>query len=303
MAAVCIALLPAAVMSCVIFGINALIILVTCVISCVLFEGLFRVITKKTQTIGDLSAVVTGLILAMNLPSSVPIYIPILGSFFAIVIVKQLFGGIGQNFANPAITARVFLMISFSAQMTKWTIPVTNFTQLDAVTAPTPLAADFLISGTDKVLPFTLKDMLTGFTGGCLGETCAIALLLGGLILIFTKTITPTIPLVYIGTVGIFTLIYTQSLAATLYYLLGGGLLLGAIFMATDYATSPLTEKGKIIFAFGCGALTFLIRHFAGFPEGVSFSILIMNLLTPMIDRFTASRPIGIITEKKEAVK
>jgi electron transport complex protein RnfD len=172
-------------------------------------------------------------------------------------------------------------------------VPVENFTKFDAVTSATPLSADYLVSGTEKILPFTLSDMLLGTTGGCIGETCALALILGALALMFFKVITPTTPLCFIGTVCVLTFLYTKSIDETLYYTLAGGLLIGAFFMATDYTTSPLTERGKIIFGIGCGLITFVIRFFTKMPEGVSFSILLMNLLTPLIDDIAATHPIG----------
>jgi electron transport complex protein RnfD len=178
--------------------------------------------------------------------------------------------------------------------MGNFAVPVKSFTAFDAVTAPTPLSADYLTAGTDKVLPFTLFDMLFGTTGGTIGETCAIALIIGGIILIATKIITPTIPLSFIGTVFLLTLIYTGSIDETIYYVLAGGLMLGAFFMATDYTTSPLTERGKLIFGIGCGLITVVIRFFTKMPEGVSFSILLMNLLTPLIDDIIITHPIGM---------
>ncbi|MGN0552858.1 MAG: RnfABCDGE type electron transport complex subunit D [Oscillospiraceae bacterium] len=284
---VIIALLPAAVMGCVYFGLKAALVLIQCIAYCVAFEALFAVVTKKQQTISDLSAVVTGLLLGMNLPATVPFYVPLIGSFFAIVIVKQLFGGIGQNFANPAIAARIVLMVSFSSQMTNWVLP------FDTATGATPLAAAWLDNGSAMVAPFTFRDMLLGKTGGCIGETCALALIIGGIFLIATKIISPATPIAFIGVFGVLTLIYTGSLTVTVYQLLAGGLMIGAFFMATDYATTPLTTKGKIVFGTGCAIITFVIRQFGSFPEGVSFSILLMNLLTPYIDKLCRTKPLG----------
>ena len=295
MAMVVIALLPAAVMGCIYFGPGAAAVLLVTIASSVVFEALFNIIAKKEQTISDLSAVVTGLLLGMNLPASVPFYIPVIGSFVAIVIVKQLFGGIGQNFANPAITARIVLMVSFS-EMTSWVVPYwykDGTSAADAVTGATPLAAGWLDNGTAMVSPFTLKQMLLGETGGCIGETCALALIIGGLFLIVTKIISPATPIAFIGTFGVLTLIYTGSLTMTVYQLLAGGLMIGAFFMATDYATTPLTTSGKIVFGVGCAVITFVIRQFGNYPEGVSFSILLMNLLTPYIDRICRTHPLG----------
>lgn len=284
---VIIALLPAAIMGCVYFGFKAAFVLIQCIVYCVAFEALFAVVTKKQQTISDLSAVVTGLLLGMNLPATVPFYVPLIGSFFAIVIVKQLFGGIGQNFANPAIAARIVLMVSFSSQMTNWVLP------FDTATGATPLAAAWLDNGSAMVAPFTFQDMLLGKTGGCIGETCALALIIGGIFLIATKIISPATPIAFIGVFGVLTLIYTGSLTVTVYQLLAGGLMIGAFFMATDYATTPLTTKGKIVFGIGCAVITFVIRQFGSFPEGVSFSILLMNLLTPYIDKLCRTKPLG----------
>jgi electron transport complex protein RnfD len=293
MLAVIIALVPAAVAGCVIFGWRAALVLCITMLSAVVFEALFNLVTKRKQTVGDLSALLTGLILGMNLSSTVPLYIPIIGAFAAIVIVKGLFGGLGQNFANPAISARIILSVCFAAQMGSFAEPVGNFLEFDAVTAPTPLTANYLLAGTDKVLPFTFTDMLFGTTGGSIGETCTLALIIGAVGLMAFRIITPTIPLSYIGTVFVLTLIYTGSIDETIYYTLAGGLMLGAFFMATDYTTSPLTERGKLIFGIGCGLITFVIRFFTKMPEGVSFSILLMNLLTPLIDDIVLTHPVG----------
>jgi electron transport complex protein RnfD len=301
MSTVCLALLPSCLVGVYRFGLRAFFIMLISVASCLVFEYLFCVLVKKKNTIGDLSAVVTGLLLAMNLSSEVPYFIPVLGGFIAIVIVKMLFGGLGQNFANPAITARIVLMVSFGSQMTVWANPVNNFFGFDAATGPTPLAAPLLVSGGARVLPFTFSDMLLGNTGGCIGETCALALIIPGLILCFMKVIKPHIPLTFIGTVFILTLVYTKSIEHTIYYTLAGGLMLGAFFMATDYTTSPITNKGKLIFGVGCGLITFVIRFFTNFPEGVSFSILLMNFLCPLIDDLTQTKPAGSLPKVKKA--
>ena len=304
MALVIIALLPAAVMGCIYFGLRAAAVLLVTIVSAVAFEALFNIITKKEQTVSDLSAVVTGLLLGVNLPASVPFYIPVIGSFVAIVIVKQLFGGIGQNFANPAIAARIVLMVSFS-EMTSWVVPY-YWNTPDAQTGATPLAAAWLDNGTSMVAPFTFKQMLLGETGGCIGETCAVALIIGGIFLIVTRIISPATPLAFIGTFGVLTLLYTGSLTMTVYQILAGGLMIGAFFMATDYATTPLTTSGKIVFGVGCALITFVIRQFGNYPEGVSFSILLMNLLTPYIDRICRTHPLGAkkpVKKAKEAVQ
>lgn len=299
---VIISLVPAAVAGCVFFGARAAMVLAMCIACCIIFEALCRIVMKREQTVGDLSAVVTGLLLGMNLPATVPLYIPVIGSFVAIVVVKQLFGGIGQNFANPAIAARIVLMLSFSGQMTNWVKPYWYTSVVDAETSATPLAAEWLectVNNTAyKVAPFTLGEMLFGETGGCIGETCAAALIIGGLFLVFARIISPATPLAFIGSFAVLTLIYTGSAVETVYGVLAGGLLIGAIFMATDYATTPLTTSGKIIFGIGCGLVTFIIRNFGSYPEGVSFSILLMNLLTPYIDKLTKLMPLGAKTAK-----
>lgn len=285
---VIIALCPALVAGVVIFGWRALLVTAVCVVSCVIFEYLVRLIMKRENTIGDLSAVVTGMLLAFNLPVTIPLWIAVIGAFIAIVVAKQMFGGIGQNFANPAITARIVLLISFASHMTNWVAPQGG---VDAVATATPLA---LMAEPDK-LP-GLLDMFLGLKGGCIGEVSGLALLLGGLYLVIRRVITPTTPLVYVGTVFLFAVIFD---AQPVHQILSGGLLLGAIFMATDYSTAPVTELGKIIFAFGCGLITILIRVFGSYPEGVSFAILFMNLLTPYIDKATATKPLGIRLRKE----
>lgn len=304
---VIIALCPALIASVIIFGLKALLLTVICCTACVLFEFLFNKIAKRDNTISDLSAIVTGMLLAFNLPVDLPIYMAIIGCFIAIVIVKCLFGGIGQNFANPAITARIALMLSFTSAMTKWTVPVTS-DSVDAVVSATPLVNAYQLLSTDAAtvsaaqaeLP-SLLDMFLGNRAGCLGETCILALLIGGIYLMCLGLIRPTTPVCFIGTVALLSLLYSGfDLNFMLYQLMSGGLVLGALFMATDYATTPLTEKGKIIFGIGCGLITFAIRMFASMPEGVSFSILVMNCLTPLIDRFTAPRALGVAKPKKE---
>ena len=294
---VILALLPSAVAGCMFFGPRAAAVLAVCVISSVAFEALSRKIMKREQTISDLSAVVTGLLLGMNLPATTPLYIAVIGSFIAIVIVKQLFGGIGQNFANPAIAARIVLMLSFTDSMTNWVVPYWYTDAVDVTTGATPLTAswfDYTESGVAyKMAPFTLGEMLWGETGGCIGETCAIALIAGGTFLILTRIISAATPVAYIGSFALLTFIYTGSAVETLYGILAGGLIIGAFFMATDYATTPVTTKGKIIFGLGCGLMTFIIRTFGSFPEGVSFAILLMNLLTPYIDKLTLTKPFG----------
>ncbi|MBQ7783876.1 MAG: RnfABCDGE type electron transport complex subunit D [Oscillospiraceae bacterium] len=285
---VIIALLPACVAGVVIFGYMALINLAVCSLSCVIIEFILRKIMKRPQTISDLSALVTGLLLGMNLPPTInPLY-GIIGSFAAIAVAKQLFGGIGQNFANPAIFGRIVLMLSFTAQMSTWCQPFYYKNGVDVVTGATPLVSN----------EFDYMSLLLGTTGGCIGETCALALIFGGLYLISVRIITPHAPIAFIGTVALLTLI---SGGDPVYQILSGGLMLGAFFMATDYSTTPLTGKGKLIFGVGCGVITFAVRRFGNYPEGVSFSILLMNLLVPYIDRLCELRPIGAVKENKEA--
>ena len=292
---VLIALLPACVASVIIFGWRSLLIIGVCVAVCILSEWIFEKICKKENTIFDLSAVVTGVLLAYNLPVSIPLWQAAFGSMFAIVVVKQLFGGIGQNFANPAITARIILLLSFAKKMGDWTAPLSWRT--DAVSTATPLAS--LASGETEGLP-SMLDMFLGVRAGSLGETCALALIVGGIYLVARKVISPAIPLSFIGTVAVIMLIAGKgNLEFVAYQLMGGGLLLGAIFMATDYSTSPISFAGKIVFGIGCGILASLIRLFASMPEGVSFAILIMNLLVPHIEALTKPKPFGTVKEEK----
>ena len=269
---VLIALLPATVAGVVIFGWRALLPIVICVGCCVGFEALFNLIAKKEQTVGDLSAAVTGLLLALNLPANIPLWQCVIGSLFAIVIVKCLFGGIGNNVVNPAITARVFMLVAFESM-------VISAFPADAVAGATPLAAEKMPS---------LLTLFLGNHGGAIGETCAAALLLGGIYLIVRRVISWHVPVVFIGTVFVFSLFVEGfDVVAALSFVLAGGLFIGAIFMATDYVTSPSTAWGKVIFGLGAGLLTCLIRYFSVYPEGVSFAILFMNILTPYIDQWT----------------
>ena len=296
---VIIALLPALVAAVAIFGPRVLAVTATTVISAVLSEFAARKVMKRHNTIGDLSAVVTGLILAFNLPVSIPLWMAAIGSFFAIVVVKQFFGGIGQNFANPAIVARIILLLSFGQAMGNWTAPLSWKT--DAVSTATPLA---IIGGESAEALPSLLDMFLGIRGGCIGETCSLALIVGGIYLIARKVISPKIPLAYIGTVAVIMLIAGKfDLEFLAYQLMGGGLLLGAFFMATDYSTSPIKSNAKIVFGIGCGLLTCVIRLFASLPEGVSFAILIMNLLVPHIETIMAPKPFGTVKEKKSKGK
>ncbi|MEG2054308.1 MAG: RnfABCDGE type electron transport complex subunit D [Oscillospiraceae bacterium] len=290
---VIIALLPTVVASGLIFGARAIALVAITVAACVGFEFLYTMVMKKPSTVGDLSAVVTGILLAFNLPPTLPLYMAIIGAFVAIVIVKMLFGGLGFNFANPAIVARIVLAVSFTSAMTSYIFPANG---IDALAGATPMAAELF--GGNK----TLFVLLLGNHGGVLGETCAITLILGGLYLIFTKTISAVIPVAYIGTVAVLSMIFGQN---ALMQILSGGLLLGAIFMATDYVTSPFTFNGRLIFGIGLGVITCGIRFFATSPEGVSFAILIMNLLVPYINDFTRQKVLGakkrqkVLAEKK----
>ena len=284
---VVIALIPALIASVVIFGIRALILVAVCVVCAVLSEAIFEKAVGREVTIRDYSAVVTGLLLAFNLPVGISPWIAAFGSVVAIVMVKQMFGGIGHNFANPAITARIILMVSFATPMTTWEIPKLVDGGIDLVAGATPLAQ--ISAGNVQELP-SLTQMLLGVRGGCLGETCAIALLIGGAYLLYRRVITLEIPVAFIGTVFVMTLLLGKE---PVYQVLSGGLLLGAFFMATDYSTSPATRNGKIIFGIGCGLITVLIRVFGNYPEGVSFSILLMNILAPHISNLTANQAFG----------
>lgn len=285
---VIIALIPALCIGCYIFGWRVITLTAVCISSCMIFEYLSRRLMKRSNTITDLSAVVTGVLLAMNLPVTLPYWMAVIGCFVAIVIVKQLFGGLGQNFANPAITARIVLMISFPAAMTHWIKPASY--EYDAVSSATPLSI-----GEGENLPSYI-DLLLGNVGGCLGETCALALLAGGLYLAARKIISLAAPTAFIGSLAVLMAIAGED---PLYHILAGGVFLGAFFMATDYATTPITFKGKLVFGLGCGIITFVIRHFGSYPEGVSFSILLMNILTPYIDQLTRTKVFGA----KEAEK
>ncbi len=298
---VIIALMPALIAGVFVFGMRALIVALTCVISSAAAEYIWCRILKKPNSTGDLSAVVTGLILALNVPASLPLWMAVIGSVFAIIIVKQFFGGIGHNFMNPALGARAFLMASWALAMTRWYTPGTHlplFGVPDAVTSATPLAA----SSADK---FSYLTLFLGNHGGCIGETSALAILIGAAYLVIRRVIRLRVPLIFIGTVAVGTWIFGGNgglfTGDPLYQILSGGLMLGACFMATDYTTSPTTPKGQIVFALGCGIITVLIRIWGGYPEGVSYSILLMNVATPLIERLTAPKRYGFIKEKEAA--
>lgn len=289
---VIIALIPAAIISVIYFGLRALLLIALCVGTSVLSEYICRKIMKRRQTIGDYSAVVTGLLLAFSLPPMLnPIY-AVIGSAIAIVVVKQMFGGIGMNFANPAVTARIVLFLSFAADMSAFSRPFfwmnSGIDSIDAVSGATPLA--------ESSMPTSLLELFVGYHAGCLGETCAIALILGGCFLLLRRIITWEIPVCFIGTVFVLSWIFGQD---PLFAILSGGVMLGAIFMATDYTTSPVNKTGKIVFGIGCGLLTVIIRRFTNMPEGVSFAILLMNILVPHIERLTSPKPFG--EERKAA--
>ena len=277
---VIIALLPATVAGVVFFGIPAVTLIIACVASAVLSEAVFYLILKRELPIGDLSAVVTGLLLALNLSANIPVWQAIIGSVFAIIIVKCFFGGIGCNVVNPAITGRVFMLIAFGT-MAKSAFP------LDSVATATPLVE--LGSGN---VP-NLLDLFIGKVGGCIGETSAAALLIGFVYLVVKRVISWHIPVVYIATVFLFTFAVKGDLTVALAYILSGGLFIGAIFMATDYVTSPSTPWGKVVFGLGAGVITVLIRLWGNYPEGVSFAILLMNILNPFIEKWTRRKVFG----------
>lgn len=287
---VIIALLPALAVAGYVFGVWALALVAICIISSVVTEAVIQKLLKKPVTINDWSAVVTGVLLAFNLPVNAPWWLAVIGSVFAIAIVKQCFGGLGQNFINPALAARAFLLASWPLHMTS-----TAFIPADSVTTATPLA--LLKAGEISSMPSTF-DLFTGLNiTGSIGEISALALILGGLYLIFKGIISWRIPTIYILTVGIFALLVGQD---PLLHIFSGGLMLGAFFMATDYPSSPVTVKGQIAYAIGCGLFTMIIRLYGGYPEGVMFAILLMNVATPLIERFTKERIYGVARKKKE---
>ena len=285
---VCIALLPACIFGIVNFGMRALAVLVVSVITCVVSEYLFEYFMHRPITVGDLSAVVTGLLLGMNMPHTIPLWIVMLGSVFAIIVVKQLFGGLGQNFMNPALAARCFLLISFAGRMTSFTY--------DGVTGATPLA---LLKSGESV---NVLSMFLGTTAGVIGETSTVAILVGALYLIIRKVITPLIPMVYLAVFSVFILLFgghgfdMTYLAAEL---CGGGLMLGAFFMATDYVTSPVNTVGRIVYGIILGILTGLFRIFGNSAEGVSYAIIFSNILVPLIEKLTVPCAFGVVREKK----
>ena len=309
---VLIALVPALCAAVFFFGPRALIATAISVAACEIFEFGYRKLLHKTQTNGDLSAAVTGVLLAFVCPVTLPYWMLVIGDFFAIVVVKQLFGGLGTNFLNPALAGRAFLMLCYPVPMTTWVLPgrenwASIISATDAVTGSTPLSADFMKNG---ILPdASLADMFIGNIGGCVGEVSAIALLIGGIYLIARKVIRIRIPLAYILTVAVLTLVFSRAPEGVnvftwmLYELFAGGLFLGAFFMATDYVTSPSTPKGEIIFGIGAGLLVVFIRYFGGYPEGVCYSILIMNICVWLIDKATLPKRFGVTAEMRKAEK
>jgi electron transport complex protein RnfD len=311
--AVVISLLPALGGSVWFFGLKALLLVLLCVASALLFDALGQLAFGRKPTPFDGSAVITGVLLAYNLPPGVPLWLPIVGAAFAMVVVKQFFGGLGHNFINPALAARAFLMVSWPTHMTTmWLKPAGGpLSGLDAVSGATPLAlvrraAELAPAGMDPAelvrqansLPL-LKKLFLGNVGGCLGETSGLLLLLGGLFLIFARVIDWRIPASYIGTVALLALVLPNSHLAPWFHVFSGGIMLGAFFMATDYVTSPVTGRGRIVFGIGCGIITMLIRLYGGYPEGCSYSILLMNVATPFIDRLTRPRLFGYAKKPK----
>ena len=290
MGRVCLALVPTLIASVLIFGAGALIVTAVTVAACVFFEWAYCKLMGREVPISDLSAVVTGMLLAFNMPASLPWWMAIVGAFIAIVVIKQLFGGLGFNFANPAIVGRIALAVGYGGAMSAYPLPET----VDALSSATPLAVSGNLGAGEYVT------LLLGNHGGVLGETCALAILVGGVYLIWTKVISPMIPVTYLATVAVLSLIGGYD---PIVQLLSGGLMLGAFFMATDYVTSPTTDKGKLIAGIFMGVVTCAIRFLGTMSEGVSFAILLMNLVTPYIDALTRQDKLGIAKKKKEAAK
>ena len=301
---VILALLPALAVAVWQFGAYPLVLAVVSMASAVFFEWGYRKLMKKSTSIGDLSAALTGLLLAMVLPPSAPWWLPVIGNFFAIVVVKQLYGGIGKNFLNPALAGRAFLLASYAAIMGKYTVPNALVGAVDGVTMATPLS--YMYGGTAMPEYFSLKSLFIGTIPGCIGELSTVALLIGGVYLLATKVISWRIPGAYIGTVALLCLIFGHegygNVDWMLYNVLAGGLVMGAIFMATDYATSPVTKKGQLIYGIGCGLFTVFIRYFGSYNEGVCYSIMVMNCCTALIDKYTKPVRFGVVkSDKKEA--
>lgn len=300
---VIIALVPALGVGAYMFGMNVAILLVVNVAACVVFEWAYRKLMKKNTSVGDLSAVVTGVLITCVMPSAAPWWVGLIGSFFAIIVVKQLYGGIGKNFLNPALAARAFMSAAYAAYMTTWAVPSTLRSVVDATTMATPLS--YLNNG--EALPeyFNYLNMFLGGIPGSIGEVSALALLIGGAYLLIRKVITWRIPVTFIGTVAVLTLVFGHegygNVEWMLYNVLSGGLILGAFFMATDYSTSPVNLKGQLLYGVGCGAVTVLIRYFGSYPEGVSYAILVMNCCTWAIDKGFRPRQFGMTKEDIKA--
>jgi len=311
MRAVIYALLPACAVAIYFFGMSALAVLLICTLGCVAVEAVCQRIMGRPLAIGDGSAALTGILLALNLPPTSPWWLALLGAVVAIAIGKQVYGGLGSNPFNPALVARVVLLISFPVQMTTWTAPAPLGSGLDAVTTATPLGdwktAVMLTGKLPETMHGGLGSYFVGNMAGCLGEVSALALLLGAAYLFWKRIITWHVPVTYLGTVvllgGLFWIINPARYPDPLFHLVTGGLMLGAFFMATDMVTSPVTTKGLLIFGCGCGVLTVLIRLFGGYPEGVSFAILLMNAATPLIDRYTRPRKFGLVAPQAEGGK
>ena len=284
---VIIALLPTAVAGCIIFGIRSLAVIAACTVAAVLSEYLFNLITKKEQTVADLSAVVTGLILALNLRADAPIWQCVIGSAFAIVVVKCLFGGIGCNFANPAATARIFLFISFADTIGGGALP----TVVDITSSATPL--ELISEGASVDALPSLGDMMLGLHGGQIGEVCSIAIIIGFIYLVARRVIRFELPIIFVSVVFVLSMIITNDPTIALYEVISGGVLFGAVFMATDYSTTPITRSGRMLFALGAGVITVIIRFYGWYPEGVSFGILLMNILSPYLEKLTKRRAFG----------
>ena len=308
---VIIAMLPALFWAIYNFGFKALLSVVVSVVACLFWEWLYRKLLKKPQSIGDLSAVVTGMLLAFVCPPELPWWALVIGAFFSIVVVKQLYGGIGCNFLNPALAGRAILLASYATAMTTWTLPSSKKELADVISTATPLAImkeGTVEKFTELTTNYSVADMFIGRVGGSLGEVSALALLLGGAWLLIRKVISWHTPVAFIGTVAILTLSSApagiDNVQYMLYSVFGGGLMLGAIFMATDYATSPVTKPGQLIFGIGCGLITCFIRRFGSYPEGVCYSILIMNCTTWLLDKYIRPTIYGAVKkEKKEAAK
>ena len=307
---VIVAMLPALVFACVRFGARALALTAVSVVACVFWEWLYRKLMKKHQTVGDLSAAVTGMLLAFVSPVTMPYWMAVVGAFFAIIIVKQLFGGIGKNFVNPALAGRAFLVGSYAGVMTTWIDPAAGKAPLmgsvaDIVTAATPMAYLKVGDMAGLAEKYEVMDLFIGNCGGSMGEVSALALLVGGAYLIYRKVIGWQIPVAYIGTVAVLSFLFPKTgsgIEFMLYSVFGGGLFLGAIFMATDYVTSPVTKKGQLVFGIGCGLFTVLIRYFGSYNEGVCYSIMVMNPLVPLIEKYTKPTRFGVVkSDKKEA--